>query len=212
MATVSKTLQKLLLQGSMEELLNRNAVYAIPYKPVSAAVAMSLAAVKAHQDKVKEERTNVWKNFKDALDVAATAGHTVSAMRVGLALACDEVGIPEGSFRSYLSTVTNLYADIMDPDNERGTLTLAQAKAMSIQEARKRFAAPPSDIQRARQELAQLTADWTPEQLQALVTMARGEVEDEVIEVVEKAAHDHAEAEAKRREEEAQRFQKQKAA
>lgn len=211
MATVSKTLQKMLVASSIDDLLSRNAVYAVPYKPVALHVGTALTAVKTHQDKMAEERKNVWASFKEALDVAATSGHTTQAMKIGLALACDEVGIPEGSFRSYLGTVSNLYEDILNPDNPRGALTLAQAKVMTIQEARKRFAPPPTPVQEARQQLAKLTSDWTPEQLQALVNIAKGEVEEDAIDTVEHAAQAHAEAEAKRIEEEAARFRKQAA-
>lgn len=166
-------------------------VYAVPYKPIAEQLAATLNDINEAQERIKQSRVSVWQLFKDSLSVAVSAGHTVQAFKVGMTLACNQAEIPDGSVRSYLATASSLYEDIMNPDNPRGTLTLAQVMEMAVADARKRFSPPPTEEQQARRALQELTADWSPEQLSALVEIAKGHVEPEIVETVEKAAEIH---------------------
>lgn len=105
-----------------------------PYAQLAQRIATSLAAGKVMAEKAKSEKASTWDEFKGAIDVALVNGHNTGALASGLQIACEEAGIPAGSFRGYSSTIQNLFQDICD-----GNLTREQVGEMSVKDARERY-------------------------------------------------------------------------
>lgn len=137
------------------------AAYAAPYLTLAESLARNIAAA----DTVKGK---VWDGFKSALEVASEAGHTPTALRAGLEIACTEAEIPAGSFRGYIGTIGNLYADI-----KADKLSLDDALALSVADARKRYKVEPvlTDVQKLQKHIAEGIKDWTAEQLAVLASI-----------------------------------------
>lgn len=178
------------LSKSVQEALLANAVsqahtMAVPYEEVAKGIALAVAANKAHTGKAKEERTNLWGAFKQALSIGLAAGHNVNALRVGLEVACEEQKVPGGSIRSYINTLENMYREI-----EAGGLTLIAAEKLSIADARKRYRVV-SDDEKARKDLLDTVKDWKPDEIQAAILLLRGEADDGDVEIVQDVAETH---------------------
>jgi hypothetical protein len=186
MAKFSNAVQEALLQDAAA----RAHAMAVPYEALAKQIAIAVEAQKAHGQKAKEERTNLWGAFKQALSIGMTEGHTVSALRVGLEVACEENKVPGGSIRSYINTIENMYREVAE-----GTLTLTAAEKLSIADARKRYRVV-SDAEKVRSELLDVVKNWKVDEVQALIAVARAEAdEDEVAEVINVAELHKKEAE-----------------
>ena len=92
MATISKDTQAALLSLAADA--------AKPYNSLAQTIGTQFTVAKAASEKATAERTSVWSLFRDALSVAAEAGHSASQLRVGMETACLSANIPAGSFRS----------------------------------------------------------------------------------------------------------------
>ncbi len=126
------TIQKLeaVLPGSGAQMR----AMAAPYEELARTIATAIAAAGIHAEKAASERTTLWDSFKGAIDVALTVGHNAGALQAGLSVACEEAGIPAGSYRGYSSTIVNLFTDLSE-----GRLDRAQVSAMSVKDARERY-------------------------------------------------------------------------
>lgn len=138
------------------------AQYSQPYAALAASIARDVA-------KAGAAKQSLWASFKDALSIAANSGHTVTALRIGLEVACSEAEVPAGSFRSYLGTVANMHGAIVAEQ-----LTLADAREMSVADAREKYAdkKPKTDLQLAKERLHNAMKDWTAAQIVALAEVA----------------------------------------
>lgn len=174
--------------AAMAEAASRATGLAAPYRAIAIAIATAVAAQAVHEGKLKVEKVSLWSAFKDALSVAATAEHSPSALRMGLEVACNEADVPGGSFRSYAGTVSSMAQDIAD-----GTLTLADALAMPIVDARNRYK-EVTPLQAAKTALLAAIADWTPEQVVLLAELANGAADDIGLEMVATVATANREA------------------
>lgn len=183
MSTLSKSVQAALLENAVEQAK----AAATPYEAIAKEIAVAVEAQKVHTDKAKGERTSLWNGFKRALSIAASVGHSPTTLRIGLEVACEQNGVPGGSFRSYVNTVVSLFTDI----NE-GNISLADAEKLTITDARKRYRTV-SPVQEARQNLMAAIADWTPEEIGVLTSIALGEADDDEIAEVQETAVKHAE-------------------
>lgn len=141
------------------------AEYAGTYASLAAKIAGHAAQAAAKAGAAKVAKGNVWADFKSALELAQEAGHTATALRVGLEIACIEADIPAGTFRSYVATVGDLYADIVAEK-----LTMEQATGLSIADARKRYKVEtPADAMRAK--LMEAVKTWDADQLAVLLSI-----------------------------------------
>lgn len=158
-----------LSKEALHALAASGEVYAAPYLALAEGIARSLEATKVQRTALTQVRTTTWDSFKQALSIAATSGHTATALRVGMEIACSEAGIPSGSFRSYVNTIGSLYADIME-----GKLTLAAAEVLSVADARARYKVAPelTEKQKAQRELDALVENWQPDEIRAVIAMA----------------------------------------
>lgn len=156
-----------------------------PYQALAQSLAAHAIADKAASEGVKGQKASTWSLFKSAIKVAADNGHDSAAMRAGLEIACTNAEIPKGSFMGYVSTVENLAADLAD-----GTLTLAEVNSISVADARKRYKAPPTELEAAHAKLQAIVKDWTAEQILLLCDLASddGEAEQEATDVHEDEA------------------------
>lgn len=138
------------------------AQYSQPYAALAASIARDVA-------KAGAAKQSLWASFKDALSIAANSGHTVTALRIGLEVACSEAEVPAGSFRSYVGTIANMHGAIVAEQ-----LTLADAREMSVADAREKYAdkKPKTDLQLAKERLHNAMKDWTAAQIVALAEVA----------------------------------------
>lgn len=156
------------------------AEYAVTYAELAAKIAGHVAKRDAKAAEAKEAKSTVWGDFKSALTLAHDAGHTVTALRVGLEIACTEADIPAGTFRSYVATVGDLYADVLAE-----TLSIADATALSIADARKRYKVEtPEEAMRAK--LKEAIKDWDAEQLGVLLSLV-ADINGEAAETAEES-------------------------
>jgi hypothetical protein len=158
---------------------------ALPYEELAKSIALAVEAQKAHTGKAKEERNSLWGAFKRALSIGLAAGHNVSALRVGLEVACEEQKVPQGSIRSYINTIENMYREVQEEK-----LTLIAAEKLSIADARKRYRVV-SDDEKVRRDLLDVVKGWKAEEIAALITLAKGEADDGDIEIVQDMAEAH---------------------
>lgn len=180
---LSRQLQEMLLADAMAKAQG----FAIPYKALCSELSAISRAMAERAEQGRKDRLNLWDTFKKALAIAANSGHSVESMRLGLELACNEAQIPGGSFRSYVNTLGQLYNDVL-----RGELKIEEAIGLSIGDARARYRVV-SPAAKLRQELVEVTRDWTPDELAALINLARtGAVDDDdLIETIANAAEAH---------------------
>lgn len=160
---------------AIASLASAGEAYAGAYQPLAIDLANRIAASKTQTDKAKGTKQTVWDGFKSALAIAQENGHTETALRVGLEIACENAGIPSGSYRSYVVTVGNLFHDV-----KAGELTGEQVEAMTVKEARDRYKAPPSELEQMRAKLIEDTKDFTVEQfglLLSIVSDVRGDAD-----------------------------------
>lgn len=108
------------------------ALLAADYAPVAKAVGKAVG-------QLEKARGGLWGSILKALPIGIEHGHARDTLRDGLVAAFAEADIPQGSVRSYLGTMLNLYADV-----QAGSLTLEAAQSMPIVDARKRYAKKPS--------------------------------------------------------------------
>ena len=179
---LSKQAKEMLLADQIKKA----EVYAAPYRPLATELAVNVAEAQRIADEAKENRASTWTLFKKALAIATTSKHSVEAMRIGLEIACDGAGIPGGSFRSYVMTVTNLYDDIRQKN-----ITLADAEAMTITQARALYRVL-TPLQEARAALNEAIAAWDAAELMKLVDLAKGEAPPEEVEEIIHVAETHA--------------------
>lgn len=157
------------------------AEYAVAYADLAAKIAGHAAQAADKAGKAKDAKATVWGDFKTALTLASEAGHTVTALRVGLEIACIEADIAPGTFRSYVATVGDLYTDVMDEEKE---FTLEQATAISIADARKRYKTE-TPLQAMHAKLKEAIKDWDETQMALLLSLVadingeQGEQEEE---------------------------------
>lgn len=174
--------------GTQAALLAAVAVVAKPYEGIAASVAAyAEGAAKSAQD----AKSGIWGQFKHALGIAQANEHSASTMRTALEAACAQAGVPSGTVRSYLPTLESLKADI---DSDK--ITTAEAVGISIKDARARYKPEPTEqekaLKAARERLAEVTKDWTAEQIHLLCELAEGDADEEESE--EEAATDTPEA------------------
>lgn len=143
------------------------AEYAVAYADLAAKIAGHAAQAADKAGKAKDAKATVWGDFKTALTLASEAGHTVTALRVGLEIACIEADIAPGTFRSYVATVADLYTDVLDEEKE---FTLEQATVISIADARKRYKTE-TPVQMMHAKLKDAIKDWDAEQLAILLSL-----------------------------------------
>lgn len=165
------------------------AEYAVKYADLAAKIAGHAAQAADKAGKAKEAKATVWGDFKTALTLASEAGHTVTALRVGLEIACIEADIAPGTFRSYVATVADLYADVIDEEKE---FTLEQATAISIADARKRYKTE-TPMQMMHAKLKEAIKDWDETQMALLLSLV-ADINGETAEATDEAA-DEGEAE-----------------
>lgn len=179
-------LSKQVKDSLLEQEVKKAEAFATPYRALAAQIKTVMDESASLAETAKENRTTTWDIFKQALAIAAEEGHTQLALRVGMEIACDQAGVPGGSFRSYLSTVVNLYEDIQE-----GNLTLKDATDMTITAARALYRVV-TPAQEARAALLEAVASWTPDEVMVLVAVTKGEADQtEVEEVVEVAKVHH---------------------
>lgn len=163
MKGISKQVEAMLA----EQVKAQMAAVSAPYRALANTLAAELVEVGTLATGVKEKRGGVWAGFKRAATIAQEAGHNSSTMRAGLEIACNDAGIPSGTFRGYVSTLEKLKADVDD-----GSLTMADLTAISIADARKRYKEPPTEKDQAVAALNKAVEKWTPEQVRLLVEYA----------------------------------------
>jgi hypothetical protein len=159
--------------------------FATPYRALAEQIKSVMDESASIAETAKENRATTWDTFKQALAIASAEGHSQLALRVGMEIACDQAGVPGGSFRSYLSTIVNLYEDIQE-----GELTLKDAQDMTITAARALYRVI-TPAQEARSALLEAVASWTPEEVMVLVAVTKGEADKEDVEEVVKVAEVH---------------------
>jgi hypothetical protein len=138
--------------------------YALPYRELANQIGLIAAQKSTLANGVNEANFGLWDGFKKGLDVAIAADHSPTAIRVGFAVACEEAGIPAGSFRSYVATIGNMYADI-----QAGSLEREVALLMKVKEARERYQdADKKALREAKARLEAATKGWTVAQLDEL--------------------------------------------
>lgn len=160
-----------LSKATIAALAAAGEAYASPYAHLAAELATSMSAAKAQTDRAKAERTSVWDGFKSAMSIALENGHSAAALRAGLEIACTNAGIPAGSFRGYVGTIGNLYADVCKAEGEEGHLALEAALEISVKDARERYKPEPSNLEKLRKALAERTKDWNEEELAVLLSI-----------------------------------------
>lgn len=106
-----------------------------PYASLARELATDITAAKVAGETAKEAKGGIWGGFKNAITASIEAEHDANAMRVGLEVACEEAGIPSGTFRGYVSTLCSLKADV-----DNAVLSLEQALSISIKDARELYA------------------------------------------------------------------------
>lgn len=148
-------------------LMAQAAAVAGPYNALAAALGAHAQAEAQAVTKATDEKVSTWTLMKSAISIARDNGHSHEVMRAGLEIACVQANVPSGSFRGYMSTIENLAADL-----ESAKLTLAQVNDISVKDARKRYAAPPSAEQAARARLAAAIKDWTAAHINTLAQLA----------------------------------------
>lgn len=168
---------------ALASLASAGEAYAGAYQPLAIDLANRIAAGKSQADKAKGTKQTVWDGFKSALAIAEKEGHTETALRVGLEIACENAGIPSGSYRSYVVTVGNLFHDV-----KAGELTSEQVEAMTVKEARDRYKPEPTPLEAARAKLIEDTKDFDLEQLSLLLSIVQDVKGTTVEELVEAAA------------------------
>jgi hypothetical protein len=179
-------LSKQVKDSLLEQEVKKAEAFATPYRALAAQIKTVMDESASLQETARENRTTTWDIFKQALVIASEEGHTQLALRVGMEIACDQAGVPGGSFRSYLSTVVNLYEDIQE-----GNLSLKDAQDMTITAARALYRVV-TPAQEARAALLEAVATWTPDEVMVLVAVTKGEADEtEVEEVVEVAKVHH---------------------
>ena len=161
---MSKTVMAALALDAQAQAL----AMAVPYAALARRLATAITAATAQSAVAKEEKVTVWGTFKEAIKAAQDVGHSVTALRAGLEVACTEAGIPSGSFRGYITTVGNLYSDVLDE-----LLTVEEVQAMSIADARKLYKVEKelSNLDKLRKALIDGTADWNEAELATLVSI-----------------------------------------
>lgn len=137
---------------------------ALPYNTLAASLATALAGAKVATERAKGEKVTVWDSFKAAIVVATEQGHAPDVMRSGLEIACEEAGIPSGSFRGYVSTIVSLYGDCVD-----GNLEWSDVEAISVADARKRYVSEEKAVLLALKE--RLSAATSKLSLDDLITV-----------------------------------------
>lgn len=180
--SISPQLREMLLA----EAMSKASGFAIPYKALCGELSAIAHAQAARDAASRRDRATLWDTFKKALNIAANSGHSVESMRMGLELACSEAGIPGGSFRSYVNTLGQLFEDVL-----RARITVEEATALSISDARARYRVI-TPVDKVRRALAEATRDWNANELSALLNVAQGQTDEEVIETIEQAAEAHA--------------------
>lgn len=181
MNTISKDVQNMLLS----EALGKASGFAIPYKALCGELHAIVTSQQERADAAKKDKASLWDTFKKALDIAIDSGHSVSAMRIGLELACSDATIPGGSFRSYVNTLAQLFEDIL-----QAKLTAEEARKLSIGDARARYRVV-TPVEQVRRELLSVVGEWTADELKALVCIAQGQIEDDILNEVQTAAEVH---------------------
>lgn len=141
-----------LSKDATARLLAQAADAALPYRTLAAAIATANATVAAKAEATKAERKSLWALFRDSLALGLEAQHTATDLRVGLEVALADA-VPGGSFRSYIGTVGNMYADIV-----AGSLSVEDASTMTVEKARERYPADPAKAARKRVEAALIAA------------------------------------------------------
>lgn len=135
----------------------RNAAIMAPYVELALKIAQHTEEVGTVSKAVKEAKGGIWGAFKSAMATASEAGHNASALRLGLALACTEAGMKPGTFRSYVMTVGDIWAEAHDgvlPKGIETAITIEEAAKLSIGDARKRYKV----LSQKEQLLADITA------------------------------------------------------
>lgn len=105
-----------------------------PYAALALDIAKGMKQVKSLTDKLATSKGGVWGGFKQAISIGMAASHSLANIKAGLAVACEEAKIPSGSYRGYIGTIGHLYTDIL-----AGNMTIAEAEALSVADARKRY-------------------------------------------------------------------------
>lgn len=144
------------------------AALALPYNELARSLATSMAASKVASDTAKTVKTTVWHSFKQSISIAMTNGHDTATLRTGLEIACEEAGIPSGSFRGYVSTIASLHADV-----DSGALELEQVESISVKDARARYL--PEDkaaLHALKERLNAAVKELSVEELTTLVEAA----------------------------------------
>ena len=187
-------LSRQLQQELLADQIKKADVFAAPYRALATELAINFAEAAELAQNQKDNRTATWTVFKGALEIAVNAKHSVNALRIGMEIACDAAGVPGGSFRSYINTLSNMYEDIQSKN-----MTLEQATAMTIAQARALYRVL-TPLQEARASLNEAIANWTAEELMKLVDLAKGEAQPGEVEEIIHVAETHAqEAEQERK-------------
>lgn len=141
---------------------------AAPYRTLAGEIGIIVGAKAKAGERVTEAGENLWGKFKSALDIGLSADHSADNIAVGLTVACEEAGVPGGSYRTYIGTIRSMYADVLRGE-EAGGLSRENALLMKIKDARQRYmAADKKAMAEARARLAEATKGWTAAQVDDL--------------------------------------------
>lgn len=156
---------------TMTALAAAGQAYAAPYAHLAATLATAIGSAKTQAETAKGAKQTVWDGFKSAMGIAAENGHNAAALRAGLEIACINAGIPSGSFRGYVGTIGNLYADVLKPEGEAGHIALSAAVALSVKDARDRYKPEPTNLEKLHAKLAAAVKDWNEEEMALLLSI-----------------------------------------
>lgn len=153
---------------------------AAPFRALANEIGTIVAKRKGLSAEGTKQGASLWDKFKTALSIAHEAGMSANSLKLGLAVACAEADVPTGSYRSYVSTVASMLADV----NSASDTTIVEALALTIQQAREKYQdAEVKALREARARLAEVTKSYTADQLDDLVAQltpaAEGEGEGE---------------------------------
>jgi hypothetical protein len=137
---------------------------AAPYRTLAGEIGIIVGAKAKAGERVTEAGENLWGKFRSALDIGLSADHSADNIAVGLTVACEEAGVPGGSYRTYIGTIRSMYAEVL-----AGGLSREDALLMKIKDARQRYmAADKKAMAEARARLAEATKGWTAAQVDDL--------------------------------------------
>jgi hypothetical protein len=156
-----------LTENEMAGIMAAREATVAPYRALASHIATRIVAGKQLGEKAKEGKKSLWDTFKQALNVAHKASHSPAAMADGLSLACAELEVPAGSYRSYVATTSTLYGKVI-----AGSLELTAALGLTIKDARELCQSDEAKRMNAlKAKFAKITEDYTEQQWADLITL-----------------------------------------